>query len=150
MGTSLAHSFTKNASYYTGTVYEWNLPTGTTCPYADECKVTVNRITGWFKINKGGRFKCYAASAERYPAVRHSRWQNYDYLKAGGVPILPPDCKALRIHAAGDFYSQQYFDLWLQLAADNPAVEMWAFTKLVRFWVARLGAQAVRKFCPAG
>jgi hypothetical protein len=93
MGTNLTHSFTRNTSYYTGTVYEWNLPTGTTCPFADECKVTVNRITGWFKINKRGRFKCYAASAERYPAVRASRWQNYEYVKRGGVPVLPTDAR---------------------------------------------------------
>jgi hypothetical protein len=50
--------FIKNQKYYTGMVYEWNLPTGTTCPYALECKVTVNRETGKFDINKEGLYRC--------------------------------------------------------------------------------------------
>jgi hypothetical protein len=62
----------KKKGYYTGEVYEWNLPTGTTCPFALECKVTVNRSTGKFDIDKG-LYRCYAASAERFPGVRESR-----------------------------------------------------------------------------
>lgn len=26
--------FIKNTKYYDGVVYEWNLPTGSTCPFA--------------------------------------------------------------------------------------------------------------------
>jgi hypothetical protein len=43
--------FVKKKTYYTGEVYEWNLPTGTTCPGALECKVTVDRETGKFNIS---------------------------------------------------------------------------------------------------
>ena len=38
--------FIRNKKYYTGIVYEWNLPTGVTCPFAKECKVSVDRVTG--------------------------------------------------------------------------------------------------------
>jgi len=129
--------FIKNTKYYYGVVYEWNLPTGTTCPFALECKVTVDRQTGKFDI-KRGQYKCYAASPERFPGVREHRWKNFEYVKNGGVPEIPKDCTAIRIHASGDFFNQSYFDMWLQLAMDNPNVEMWAYTKSVAYWVKRI------------
>jgi len=129
--------FIKNKKYYTGIVYEWNLPTGSSCPFALECKVTVDRLTGKFDVKKG-QYRCYAASPERFPAVREHRWKNFDLVKNGGVPIIPKDCKAIRIHAAGDFFNQQYFDMWVQLAKDNPTIEMWAYTKSLQYWVNRI------------
>jgi hypothetical protein len=129
--------FVKNKKYYSTVAYEWNLPTGTTCPYALECKVTVDRFTGKFDIKRGA-YKCYAASPERFPGVRKHRWENFDFVKNGGIPELPKDCKAVRIHAAGDFYNQDYFDMWLKLAASHPEVEFWAYTKSLKFWIKRL------------
>jgi hypothetical protein len=129
--------FIKNVKYYEGVVYEWNLPTGSTCPFAMECKVTVDRITGKFDVKKG-QYRCYAASPERFPAVRNHRWNNFEYVKNGNEPILPKDCKSIRIHAAGDFFNQSYFDMWLKVAKDNPQVEMWAYTKSLQYWVNRI------------
>ena len=74
--------FSKNKKYYTGIVYEWNLPTGTTCPFAVECKVSVDRVTGKF-TSHGSVFRCYASSAERFPSARERRWMNYEYVKKG-------------------------------------------------------------------
>lgn len=129
--------FVKNKKYYTGIVHEWNLPTGSTCPFALECKVTVDRITGKFDVKKG-QYRCYAASPERFPAVREHRWKNFEVVKQGIKPTIPKDCTAIRIHAAGDFFNQQYFDMWIQLAYDNPSIEMWAYTKSLRYWVNRI------------
>jgi len=129
----------KNTKYYTGVVYEFNLPTGTTCPFAMECKVTVDRYTGKFDIKRGA-YKCYASSAERFPAVRQSRWNNFEYVKHGGIPEIPKDCKAIRIHASGDFFNQEYFDMWLELARSRPDVEFWAYTKSLTYWENRLDA----------
>lgn len=131
--------FVKNKKYYTGVVYEWNIPTGHTCPYALECKVSVNRETGKFDIYKG-QYKCYAASPERFPAVREHRWNNFDVVKMGVEPDIPKDCKAIRIHASGDFFNQKYFDLWLKIAEKNQHIQMWAYTKSLRYWVARLNS----------
>ena len=128
--------FVKNTKYYRGVVYEWNLPTGTTCPFALECKVSVDRMTGKFDIKKG-QYRCYAASPERFPAVREHRWKNFELAKSGIKPDLPKDCKAVRIHAAGDFFNQAYFDMWLEIARENPEVEFWAYTKSVGYWVER-------------
>ena len=129
--------FIKKKNYYTGIVYEWNLPTGHTCPFAETCLVKVNRETGKFE-NKSKMYRCYAASAERFPAVRDHRWKNYEYVLKGNKPILPKDCTAVRIHASGDFFNQKYFDLWLEVAKENPGVEFWAYTKSLKYWVNRL------------
>lgn len=129
--------FIKNKRYYTGEVYEWNLPTGTTCPFALECKVIVDRNTGKFDVHRG-QYKCYAASPERFPGVREHRWKNFEFVKQGGIPTIPKDCKAIRIHAAGDFFNQAYFDMWCELAKNNPNIEMWAYTKSLGYWVKRI------------
>tara|TARA_R110002126_G_scaffold36633_1_gene111180 strand:- start:4 stop:597 length:594 start_codon:yes stop_codon:yes gene_type:complete len=129
--------FIKKTKYYNGTVYEWNLPSGFTCPFADECLVKVDRNTGKFD-NKSKSYRCYSASAERFPGVRKSRWTNFDFVRSGGVPEIPKKAEAIRIHSSGDFYSQSYFDMWLKLCKKNPAVEFWAYTKSLNYWVNRL------------
>tara|TARA_R110000868_G_scaffold60188_1_gene184246 strand:+ start:289 stop:903 length:615 start_codon:yes stop_codon:yes gene_type:complete len=129
--------FVKKKTYYVGEVYEYNLPTGTTCPFAMECKVVVDKVTGKFDVTKG-QYRCYASSAERFPAVRNHRHNNFDFVKNGGVPTIPKECKAIRIHSSGDFFNQSYFDMWLKLAKDNPSIEMWAYTKSLSYWVNRL------------
>ena len=129
--------FVKNKKYYTGDVYEWNLPTGTTCPFALECKVSVDRVTGKFDVYKG-QYRCYAASSERFPAVREHRWNNFDGVRNRVKPIFPKDCKAIRVHASGDFFNQAYFDMWVELAIENPSVEIWAYTKSIKYWVNRI------------
>lgn len=129
--------FVKNTKYYSGVVYEWNLPTGTTCPFALECKVSVDRLTGKFDIKKG-QYRCYAASPERFPAVREHRWKNFEVVKNGIKPEIPKDCKSIRIHAAGDFFNQDYFDMWIEIAKENPEIEMWAYTKSISYWVKRI------------
>jgi hypothetical protein len=129
--------FTKKVGYYTGTVWEWNLPTGSTCPFALECKVTVDRDTGKF-MNESRTYRCYAANAERFPGVRKSRWENFEAGKAGAIPALPKGCKAVRIHASGDFFNQKYFDTWLDYCRAYPEVEFWAYTKSLTYWVKRI------------
>jgi len=131
--------FVENTKYYTGTVYEWNLPTGHTCPFALECLVKVNRETGKFE-NKSNAYRCYAANPERFPAVREHRWANFEWVKNGNKPIIPKGCKAIRIHASGDFFSQTYFDMWIEIARENPNVEMWAYTKSLNYWVKRISS----------
>lgn len=117
--------FTKSSSFYSVPVLEFNLPTGHTCPFAVKCKTVVDRKTGWQGYVRGRTFRCYAAAAERYPAVRATRWENYDALNAcAGAPemarailsALPAEAQRIRIHASGDFFSQEYFDAWIFIA----------------------------------
>ena len=39
--------------------------------------------------------------------------------------------KSVRIHDSGDFFSSYYFELWLQIARENPHVFFYAYTKEV-------------------
>ena len=129
--------FIRNTKYYEGVVYEWNLPAGHTCPQAKECLVKVGRWSGAFE-NKSHSFRCYAASAERFPSVRAHRWANYHYVRYRGIPVIPKKAENIRIHASGDFFSQRYFDMWLKLCEDNPKINFWAFTKSLLFWINRI------------
>jgi hypothetical protein len=128
--------FTKKTKYYTGVVYEWNLPTGWTCPSAKECLVKVDKETGKMD-NFSNAYKCYSASAERFPAVRTSRWNNLEQSKTE-IPPIPKNCKSVRIHSSGDFYSQKYFDRWLDYCNKNKDIEFWAYTKSLNYWVKRI------------
>jgi len=128
--------FTKKTKYYSGVVYEWNLPTGWTCPAAKECLVKVDKVTGKME-NKSNQYKCYSASAERFPGVRKSRWNNFEQSKIT-IPLLPKNCNSVRIHSSGDFYSQKYFDKWIDYCKENKDVEFWAYTKSINFWVKRI------------
>lgn len=129
--------FQKKKTFYPFPVYEFNLPAGWSCPYAKDCKIKVDKITGKFETI-GKVFRCYAASAERFPGVRKSRWENFDAMIKGEPIILPKDATHIRIHSSGDFFSQDYFDRWLQVTKDNSNVKFWAFTKSIQFWVNRL------------
>lgn len=126
--------FIRNTKYYTGIVYEWNLPAGHTCPFAKECKVCVNRETGKFEKHEGA-FRCYAAAAERFPGVREHRWKNFEFVRNGGIPVLPAKAKHIRLHGSGDFFNEKYFLMWVQVAKDNPDVNIWTFTKSINYWV---------------
>lgn len=131
--------FIRKTTYYSGIVYEWNLPTGHTCPFAKECLVKVNRESGKFD-NRSDDYRCYASNAERFPAVRNHRWTNFDAVRKGERIELPKKAEAVRIHMSGDFFSQAYFDQWLEICEENSSVEFWAYTKSLNYWVNRLGS----------
>jgi hypothetical protein len=51
---------------------------------------------------------------------------------------LPKKAEFMRVHVSGDFYSQAYFDAWMQVARDNPSTTFYAYTKSLNFWVKRM------------
>jgi hypothetical protein len=126
----------------------FSLPAGYTCPAADICKSkAVQKEDGSWRIEDGKnmKFRCYAASDEvRNPSPRNSRWHNFNLLKSldkeGMIKLikrsLPPSI-LVRIHESGDFFSQTYFDSWLQVAIDNPEVQFYAYTKSINYWLER-------------
>lgn len=131
-------TFQKHKGFYPFPVYEFNLPAGHSCPYAKDCKIAVNRETGKFE-RTGTKFRCYAASAERFPGVSKCRWNNFEAMQKGEDIVIPEGATHVRIHGSGDFFSQEYFDKWLETCRRNPCVTFWAFTKSIQFWVNRLG-----------
>jgi hypothetical protein len=51
---------------------------------------------------------------------------------------LLPGAPVVRIHTGGDFFSQRYFDAWLEVARQRPRTMFYFYTKSLRYWVARL------------
>lgn len=129
----------------------FSLPTGFTCPGALACLAKADRKTGRIEDGPQQVFRCFAASMESArPSVRQMRWHNFDVLKKlGSVRSMTEVLVAsfeeqrqfyttmLRIHVAGDFFSQAYFDAWLEFARRTPDIQCYAYTKSLSFWAAR-------------
>lgn len=139
-----------------GVIY-FSLPAGYTCPFADICKSIAHKKGGKFpsgmSIKDYGSIRCYAASAELYsPQARKSRWRNFDLLKTHKSAEEMADLisksldyyaqtatpfRLVRVHEAGDFYSQEYFDAWMETARRHPDKLFYAYTKSLPMWVQR-------------
>ena len=134
----------KKKGYYSGEVWEFNLPAGHSCPYACKCLTQADRQTGKQTSGEQRTFRCYAASAERFPAVRSNRWANFEALKEmksekemyiALFQMFTGKESAVRIHGSGDFFNQRYFNAWVLICQLMPEVEFWAFTKSIPYWV---------------
>lgn len=131
-------------------VYSFSTLAGINCPYANECLSKVVIHNGKRKIEDGPntKYRCFSASAEvLFPAVYSSRKYNMDLVRSKKTVkelvelinySLPKDAEIIRIHVSGDFYSQIYFDAWLNVCELNPNVDFYAYTKSIPFWVNRL------------
>ena len=126
-------------------IHTFSLPSGYTCPGACMCLTKADRLTGKIKDGPEATVRCFSASQEAvYPIVRKLRWHNMDRLKqAGGekglvhliLQSLPDNAKVVRIHVAGDFFSQAYFNAWVTVAQSKPDVIFYAYTKSIPFWL---------------
>lgn len=130
-------------------VHTLSLPSGYACPGADLCLSRANRKTGKIRDGKRTHFRCFSASQEAlYPNARDSRWRNYELLRKCRtveemvhliMDSIPRGASKVRPHVAGDFFSQRYFDAWMEVARQMPDVLFYAYTKSIDFWVARYG-----------
>ena len=129
-------------------IYHFSLLSGHTCPGALECLAKVNLQTGKL-VDGDGSFRCYSAMMEAaYPALRKLREHNTNLLRYkyptfdGMVDLigrsLPIHARYIRVHIGGDFFNQVYFDAWLETARRNPSIIFYAYTKSLKYWVARL------------
>ena len=131
-------------------VYSFDLASGYSCPYAREClsKVKVND-KGKRKIFDGPdtKYRCFSASQEAlFSGVYNKRFRNFQTVRSMNTDQLvlliseamPDNLGVCRIHVAGDFYSQAYFDAWLEIAKLNPSRLFYAYTKSLPFWVRRI------------
>jgi hypothetical protein len=84
------------------------------------------------------KLRCYAAKFyNMYPNVKKAWDTNYESINTD----LENSKKELkdwfnkhkpeyfRIHVGGDFYKQEYFNVWCEVAKENPATKFLAFTK---------------------
>jgi len=132
-------------------VYSFDMLSGVTCPFANDCHSKVVIVDGKRTIVDGPNtlFRCFSASQEvAYTNVFLARQANTDAI----LPIaadsvlgaadaladaLPADAGCVRIHVAGDFKLLNYFDAWLELAFRRPDVRFYAYTKSLPFWIKR-------------
>jgi hypothetical protein len=127
-------------------IYTFSLPAGWFCPFAQDCKSRANRVTGRITDGPHTLFRCFAASGEaRGKSVRQARWHNAELLKGKSkdemvaliLDSLTPFAGYVRLHVSGDFFSQDYFDAWVEIARQRPGTRFYGYTKSLPFWVKR-------------
>jgi hypothetical protein len=128
--------------------YTFSLLSGHSCVFANECLAKVVETETSRKMVDGPNqvFRCFSASNELiYKNTYEQRKHNLELLRtvAHSKPkmvelikkSLPKDLKILRLHVAGDFFTQSYFDAWLEVMAKTPHIHYYAYTKSLIFWV---------------
>ena len=144
----------------------FSLPAGYTCPFATVCKNFPAKWEGpikggkwkkpasWEKNVKPGpqaEIMCYAARAQgQYPGANIQAFKNLDLLKRmkttekmANLIIKSMEYHGLaktdilRIHEAGDFFSQNYFDAWIEVAKRMPKTLFYAYTVSLPYYMAR-------------
>ena len=132
-------------------IFHFSLPSGYSCPGASNCKTFADRMTGKIRDEQkpdadGIIYRCYAAMDERYKNVRQSRWDNFDLLKEekstkDKTALIVRSIRqtglvrggTLRVHIGGDYYSQSYFNAWMEAASFFPNVIFYSYTKSINF-----------------
>ena len=144
----------------------FSLPAGYTCPFATVCKNFPAKWEGpikggkfkkpasWEKNVKPGpqaEIMCYAARAQgQYPGANIQAFKNLDLLKRmktkekmANLIIKSMEYHGLantdilRIHEAGDFFSQDYLDAWIEVAKRMPQTLFYAYTVSLPYYKAR-------------
>jgi len=141
---------TGNAKLRDGATLVFSVPAGHTCPGARDCKSLVHPDGGHLITGPHAKFTCFAAAEERrLKNVRASRWHNYGALinagtRAGMASLIGKGIdrrrktRFVRIHASGDFFSEDYFKAWMDVAAARPGILFYAYTKSLKFWVSNM------------
>lgn len=149
-------------------IITFSMPAGHSCPFAKDCRScttlktarstntsNVNHKFSGFGIQDGPdtQFRCFTAIDEVLrPGVRAARWHNFLTLlhiltkgKLATIELIERSLpvanlgKPTRVHISGDFFTQKYFDAWMDVARRNPERLFYAYTKALPLWVKRLG-----------
>lgn len=134
-------SFRKGNAKLDDRIYTFDLPAGHSCPQAKICLSKADRLTGEITDGPEQQFRCFSATAERFESVRNMRWNNFELLRSKDEPemialitaSLPNDATVIRLHVSGDFFNQEYTNAWMTVAAANPEILFYAYSKSVRF-----------------
>jgi hypothetical protein len=142
-------SFQKGNAKLGKKIYTFSIVSGYTCPFAKDCLAKVDRISGKLTDGPDTKFRCFSASQEAlFPAVRKSRWNNFEKILNAIknntlvdliLKNIPKKATIIRVHVAGDFFNQAYFNAWMQVARNRPDIIFYAYTKSIGFWINQLG-----------
>ena len=145
-------------------IITFSMPAGHSCPFAKDCRscATLKATRSTHTANDKGtfngfgiqdgpdtEFRCFTAIDEVLrPSVRAARWWNFLTLlhaltkgKQATVELIERSLpiarwnKPTRVHVAGDFFTQKYFDAWMDVARHNPTRLFYAYTKALPLWV---------------
>ena len=108
-----------------------------TCPHAKDCKSESRPHLRHHPRRLAARFRCYAASMEarhgsvrRFPVALVRQPSRLRLETRDDTPHLglAHDIRWVRfeIHDSGDFFSQDYFDSWLEVARQRPRTHFYA------------------------
>ena len=131
-----------------------SLPSGHTCPAANECLSKAHMITGKITDGPNTQFRCYSATQEAiYTHLRNQRWNTLFRLKGESrkkmYQLLSASLKnkhndyianhgqrpIIRAHVGGDFFNKSYFLAWLDLAKEYAPTWFYAYTKRIDLWL---------------
>ena len=133
----------------------FDLPSGKTCPKANECLAYVEMNAKGKTVLKEGKnsiFRCFAASQEnQYPNVYKARKYNLDLIlkslkgKYGFYRTYElihnsiqkhktRNNNKVRIHSSGDFFSGKYLRCWFAVARLNPLMKFYCYSKCLHLF----------------
>lgn len=128
-------------------IYSFDLLSGHSCPFASKCLSKVVETVDGRRIQDGEdiEFRCFSASQEAlYPSVYDHRKRNFDIVRryhtgreiAGIINhAMPTDAGIVRVHVAGDFFSDRYFRAWLSIAEIHPDKLFYFYTKAIPYLI---------------
>ena len=129
-------------------VFSFDLISGWSCPYANDCLSKVKIVNSRRKVVDGQntQFRCFSASQEAlFTNVYNKRMDNFELVRKAANSrfevadlldsMLPNNAGIVRIHVGGDMFNRHYFQGWLLMAIRNPTVLFYAYTKSLNFWV---------------
>ena len=136
-------------------VCSFDLLSGWTCPYACECRAWAEPVMyGDQEVYSAKdptrrvvdgplcRYRCYAAGQEcmyyNTFAMRATNWwclikprQDRIRMREMLLAAIPKRAQVVRIHSAGDFFSNTYFQAWLDVTKARPDLEFYGHTKSI-------------------
>jgi hypothetical protein len=127
-------------------IHTLTLPSGKTCGGAKDCLAMAVRRNGKTKLVRGKdcKFTCYQASLESiFPTLFNLAHRNLELLKAAKTveamgklihDSLPKQARIIRIHPGGDFFSEEYFMAWINVALNNKNLLFYAYSKSVHIY----------------
>lgn len=128
-------------------VYSFDLLSGWSCPFAQDCLSRAVEINGKRKIKDGKqtKFRCFSASQEaQYDGPYNLRKGNFSILRVMNDSwqiaqainnVMPKNLGVCRIHVAGDFFNWEYMYAWFMLAQMNKDRLFYAYTKSLPYWL---------------
>ena len=97
-----------------------SLPPLTTCPGKTEyCSKVCYATKGFFRLG----------SVKGSLAANYQTAESDSFVSEVNAGITKNKLKAMRIHPAGDLYSNDYIDKWIAIVKANPAVKFWGYTR---------------------